>query len=71
MFRAIFERSPDGGGLADIPELPGCSVSGETIGEARHRLREALAIYVPDGEVLELIEELFGTEWPIEAKGQG
>jgi predicted RNase H-like HicB family nuclease len=61
--RAIFERSPDGLWLADVPELPGCSVSGETIDEARQRLREARAVHVPDGEPLEMIEELFGAEW--------
>jgi hypothetical protein len=38
-YRAIFERAPHGGWLADIPEVPGCSVSGQTIAEARERAK--------------------------------
>jgi hypothetical protein len=41
--RAIFERATDGRWLTDAPELSGCSVSGQSIAEAR--LFEALAIH--------------------------
>jgi predicted RNase H-like HicB family nuclease len=43
-YRAIFERAADGRWLADIPEVPGCSVSGHTIAEARARVRKALSV---------------------------
>lgn len=40
--RAIFEKAPDGGWHADVPEVPGCSAKGRTIAAARHRLEAHL-----------------------------
>ena len=57
-YRAIFERASDGTWLADIPEVPRCSVSGRTIAEARQRLKEALSVYVTDLADVQIEEEI-------------
>ena len=54
-YRAIFEHSAEGHWLADVPELPGCSVSGRTIAEARERLKEALSVYDGEAQIEEAV----------------
>lgn len=40
----------DGSYWADIPELPGCFASGDTLDELFESLREGIAIYLADDE---------------------
>jgi len=47
-FRVVYERVPDGRWIVSVPAVPGCHTHGRTIEQARGRIREALALYVPD-----------------------
>ena len=40
----------DGSYWADVPELPGCFASGETLDELFSSLREGVRLYLDDGE---------------------
>jgi predicted RNase H-like HicB family nuclease len=58
-YRAIFERVPQtAAGLADVPDVPGCSLSGRTIAEARDASREALSVYVENMASVEIEKEV-------------
>jgi predicted RNase H-like HicB family nuclease len=46
--------------LADVREVPGCSVSGQTLTEARARVSGALSVYVEDVASVEIEEEIHG-----------
>lgn len=48
-FAATVHRE-DGSYWAEVPELPGCFASGETIGELRDAIEEAVALYLADGD---------------------
>lgn len=47
-YKAIYEREPDGRWTVELPDVPGCHTYGRTIEQARTRLREALALFVPE-----------------------
>ncbi len=51
-FTAVFEAAAEGGYVAYIEEIPGVNTQGETLGETRLNLREALEL------VLEVRREL-------------
>ena len=48
MFRVVYEREPDGRWTVHVPEVAGCHTHGRTIEQARDRIREALALFVPE-----------------------
>lgn len=54
-YRVVFERDESRSWIVSVPELPGCHTYGRTLGQARKRLREALALWVDDpaGAVLD------------------
>lgn len=47
-FRVVYEREPDGRWTVHAPDLTGCHTHGRTIEQARERIREALALFVPE-----------------------
>ena len=47
-FTAIIERAPEGGFWAICPEVSGANGQGETIGEAKTNLREAIQLMLED-----------------------
>lgn len=57
-YRALYERDESRSWIVTVPDLPGCHTYGRTLGQARGRLREALALWVDDAESVELEEEI-------------
>jgi predicted RNase H-like HicB family nuclease len=65
-YRVLFEPDEDGMIVASCPALPGCISQGRNLEEARHNIREAIALYVeslrahgeapPPGVQQELVE---------------
>ena len=49
-FTAIIEPAPEGGYWATCPEVPGANGQGETVGETRQNLIEAIELIVPVGQ---------------------
>jgi len=47
-FTAIIEPSPEGGYWAICPEVPGANGQGETIGDAKENLRQAIELILQD-----------------------
>jgi len=47
-FTAIIEKAPEGGYWAICPEIPGANGQGETIGEAKNNLKEAIELILED-----------------------
>jgi predicted RNase H-like HicB family nuclease len=47
-FTAIIEAAPEGGYWAICPEVPGANGQGETIGEAKKSLRDAIRLLFED-----------------------
>lgn len=43
-FTAVFEEAEEGGYIAYIEEIPGVNTQGETLGEAKENLAEALEL---------------------------
>lgn len=44
-----YELDKTGWWLATVPAVPGCHTQGRTLEQAERRIREALALFVPDG----------------------
>ena len=57
-YKAIFQRDESGAWLARIPAIRGCHTYGRTIEQARHRLREALGLWIDDPERAAIEEEI-------------
>ncbi len=49
-FTAIIEPAPEGGYWAICPEIPGANGQGETIGEAKNSLRQAIELILEERE---------------------
>ncbi len=47
-FTAIIEPAPEGGYWAICPEISGANGQGETIGEAKENLRQAIELILDD-----------------------
>ncbi len=45
---AVIEAAPEGGYWAICPEVPGANGQGETVGEAKENLKEAVALILED-----------------------
>ena len=61
--KVIFEPSDEGGYTVHVPSLPGCISEGESIGEARANILEAISLYLETDEAMAvprgaLIEEV-------------
>ncbi len=51
-FRVILEFDPEMGSYSAVcPELPGCASAGDTEGQARANIREAIEIYLAPAEI--------------------
>ncbi len=51
-FRAVLEYDPDSESYSAVcPELPGCPSAGETEGEARRGIEEAIRLYLSPAEI--------------------
>jgi predicted RNase H-like HicB family nuclease len=47
-YLVVFERSADGSIWARVPDLDGCYSTGNTIEDARERVKEAIELYLED-----------------------
>ena len=47
-YTAIIEKAPEGGYWAVCPEVPGANGQGESIGEVKQSLREAIRLIMKD-----------------------
>jgi predicted RNase H-like HicB family nuclease len=56
------ERDDTGWWVASIREVPGCHSQGQTIDEARRRVREALGLFVDDAESATLVDQQLNVE---------
>ena len=58
-YHVAYERDDSGSWVASIREVRGCHSQGRTIDEARHRVREALGLFIEDdAESAEFIDDL-------------
>ena len=42
----VIEKAADGSFSAYVPDLPGCTTSGETVEEVRRNIKDAVASYI-------------------------
>jgi predicted RNase H-like HicB family nuclease len=49
---AVFQKTPEGGYVAFVEELPGANTQGETLDEARTNLREAVQLVLEANRAL-------------------
>jgi len=54
----IVERDESGARIARVPRVPGCHTHGRTLDQARRRIREALTLWIPDADRVELVEDV-------------
>ncbi|MBD0286502.1 MAG: type II toxin-antitoxin system HicB family antitoxin [Flavisolibacter sp.] len=45
-YLVVFEKSADGSTWARVPDLPGCFSCGETIDQAREKIKEAIELHI-------------------------
>ena len=57
-YRVVLERDESGAWIARVPRVPGCHTYGRTLEQARRRIREALALWIEDADVAELVEDV-------------
>ena len=55
-FKVTYERDEKGWWVASVKGVPGCHTQGRTIDQARRRIREALGLYVKQGDKAEFRE---------------
>ncbi len=48
--KIVLEPSEEGGYTAHVPSLPGCISEGDTLDEALANIREAVELYLEEGE---------------------
>lgn len=53
-YRVDITRDESGAWLVRVPSVPGCHTYGRTLEQARRRIREALALWVPDAQGADL-----------------
>jgi predicted RNase H-like HicB family nuclease len=57
-YKVIYERDEEGWWVARIPKVRGCHTQGKTIDQARHRVREALGLYITGANKAKLVDEI-------------
>ena len=57
-YHVAYVRDEAGYWVAAVREVRGCRTQGRTVDEARRRIREALALFVDNAVVAELIDEV-------------
>lgn len=63
-YTVIIQREADGGFVATVPTLPGCTTQGDTRDEVLTNVREAIAVYLEDcRDAGEPIPQEDGTEF--------
>ena len=65
-YRAVYRREPDGRWIVEMPQVKGCHSYGRTIDQARHRIREALALFVENAASAEIEDDV---RMPASVKG--
>lgn len=45
-YSVFYEQATEGGFVVLVPALPGCHSQGETLEEAEHNIKEAIALYL-------------------------
>lgn len=45
-YTVIFEKATEGGYIAHVPLLPGCTTQGETFAEAKRNVKDAITAYL-------------------------
>ncbi len=49
--KAIVHKAEEGGYWAEVPSLPGCVTQGETLGEIKTNIREAIELWLSVDDV--------------------
>jgi predicted RNase H-like HicB family nuclease len=57
-----YERDDSGWWVASIREMRGCHTQGQTVDEARRRIREAMALFVDDAPTVKLVDDVKSSE---------
>ena len=57
-YRVVYELDESGAWIARVPSVRGCHTYGRTLDQARRRIREALGLWVGDGDAAELVEDV-------------
>ena len=45
-YKVLVHEAEEGGFWAEVPRLPGCFSQGETLGEVRENIKEAIEVYL-------------------------
>ena len=48
--RAIVHKAEEGGFWAEVPAMPGCVTQGESMGDIRKNLKEAIELWLEAGQ---------------------
>ncbi len=57
-YRVHYERDETGAWIVTVPRVRGCHTYGRTVEQARARIREALALFVPNAESAIFVEHI-------------
>jgi predicted RNase H-like HicB family nuclease len=57
-YRVVYELDESAHWIARVLRVKGCHSYGRSLSEARSRIREALALFVPDAERAELVDDV-------------
>jgi predicted RNase H-like HicB family nuclease len=57
-YRVAYERDESGWWVATVRGVRGCHTQGRTVGEARRRIREALALFVDDACKATIVDDV-------------
>lgn len=47
-YTVIYEADPEGGFVASVPALPGCYSQGDSLGDAKKNITEAIELYLEE-----------------------
>ena len=57
-YRVTYERDESGWWVASVRGVRGCHTQGRTVDEARRRIREAMALFVPNARSAKLVDDV-------------
>ena len=57
-YHVVYDRDESGWWVASVRELRGCHTQGRTVDEARRRIREAMRLFIDDGDRASIVDKV-------------
>jgi len=57
-YHVVYDRDESGWWVASVRELRGCCTQGRTVSEARRRIREAMRLFIDDGDRASIVDKV-------------